>query len=103
MLVELWYYLLSLCDMSGFLTLSLAIDFKSNSPEIVQKSGIITVETVREKNKQKVEKEIAALIGKARNNIQISITKVKAAINSWGMTARRSEKNRKKEVTSIER
>jgi len=29
MLVELWYYLLSLCDMSGFLTLSLAIEWQT--------------------------------------------------------------------------
>jgi len=28
MLVELWYYLLSLCDMSGFRTVSLAIEYR---------------------------------------------------------------------------
>jgi len=45
---------------------------------------------------------MAALIRKARKNIQISVNKAKAGINSWGIAAPRSEKDRKKQVRSIE-
>jgi len=75
---------------------------KSNSRKVVQIGGVITVKGAREKKKEMEEKKKAASIRKARKNIQIAVNKAKAALNRHGIAACKAEKDRKKQVRSIE-
>ena len=69
---------------------------------MVQKGGVITVEAAKEKKKEKEEKEKAAAIRRARKSIQIAVNKAKAALNRHGIATRKAEKDRKKQIRSIE-
>jgi len=75
---------------------------KSKSRRVIQKGGVITVESARLRKKEKEEKEKALAIKKAQKNIQIAINKAKASLNRRGIAARKAEKERKKQVKIIQ-
>ena len=65
-------------------------------------TGVITVEAARLREQEKAAKEKAATLKKAQKSIQIAVNKAKASLNRRGINARKTEKERKKQVKAIQ-
>ena len=74
---------------------------KTKSRRVIQKGGVITVEAARLRKNEKDQKQKLTAIKKAQKDIQVAINKAKAALNRHGIDARKSAKERKKQVQNI--
>jgi len=74
---------------------------KTKSRRVIQKGGVITVEAARLRKNENDQKQKLTAIKKAQKDIQVAINKAKAALNRHGIDARKSAKERKKQVQNI--
>jgi len=74
---------------------------KTKSYQVIQKGGVITVKAAQLRKKENDQKQKLTAIKKVQKDIQVAVNKAKAALNRCGIDARKSEKERKKQVQNI--
>ena len=71
---------------------------KANSLKVIQRGAMITVESARERKKEKEEKERADAINKVRKNIQVVVNKAKTTLNCHGINTDKAETQRNTQI-----
>ena len=75
---------------------------KAESRHVIQKGGVMTIEEAQLKLHEKEVKQKSVAIKRYQKNIQVAVNRAKVVLNRWGISARKAEREIKKQIHNIQ-